>query len=52
MTYGPPYLIWNVRNLVTVNDSYGPQPYMECRNLVTVNDCFGSPNLIWNAGTL
>ena len=25
---------------------------MDYRNLVTVNECYGSPNLIWNAGTM
>ena len=39
-------------NLVTVNDLWSPIPYMDYRNLVTVNECYGSPNLIWNAGTM
>ena len=40
------------RDLITINDLYSPITYMECGNLVTVNECYGSPNLIWNAGTL
>ena len=40
------------RDLITINDLYSPITFMECGNLVTVNECYGSPNLIWNVGTL
>ena len=44
-----PYM--ECRNLVTVNDSYGPPiPYMECGNLVTVNDSYG-PHTLYGIGS-
>ena len=50
-SYSSQYLIWNMGNLVPVNDSWTPIPYMESGNFVTVNGLW-SPIFIQNMGTL
>ena len=46
-------LYMECRNLVTVNDCYGPlYLIMEYRNLVSFYNCFDPPYLVRIAGTL